>query len=223
MDQHDRIVSRIRAKTLVEPESTYFSPLSADMRASFDKAVEQADALNIHWVADFLSPRDIRRLLNIGKPVVWTLHDARAFTGGCHYPGDCRGFRYECAKCPQLQTSYQFLASDGFSVTRGIFGNSMTPAFVAPSAWLARLAASSPFLANSRVEVIPYSLDLSVYKPRPLEAATRGEFVVLFGSHSVKDKRKGVDLVLEAIGYCVRQQDVREMLQDGRLVFACFG
>ena len=46
---------------------------------------------------------------------------------------------------------------------------------------------------------------------------------MLFGAHAINDRRKGVDLVLEAIGHCVRQQDVSEMLQDGTLVFACFG
>ena len=221
--QHDFIVSRIRGAAIVDPESTYFSPLSPNIIVGRNKVLAQADAINIHWVADFLSPRDLRGLLNLAKPVVWTLHDARAFTGGCHYPGDCREFQHNCEACPQLQKPFQFLASTGLRITSGIFGKSATPAFVTPSAWLARLAVSSPFLANARIEVIPYSLDLDVYKPSPTAFVPRNKFVVLFGAHSIKDRRKGVDLVLEAINHCLRQRDISEMIQDERLVFACFG
>lgn len=228
-DEHNHILSEIRSEALVAPESTYFSPPCPRMHIGRNKFLAHADAVNIHWAADYLSPQDLRDLFSCGKPVVWTLHDARAFTGGCHYPGDCLGFQQDCYNCPQLRIPFRSLASTGLPVGRSVFESSPMPAFVAPSAWLARLAASSPLLAGARIEVIPNSLDLTIYKPKPADFSKvkmnvpDDAFVVLFGSHSVKDKRKGVDLVLEAIGHCVRQQDVSEMLQDGRLVFACFG
>jgi len=227
--QHDAVLAKLRSKVLAAPESTYFSPPAPVWHNRPGGYLDNTDAINIHWVADYLSPRGLRKLFSLGKPVVWTLHDARAFTGGCHYPGDCLGFQQDCYNCPQLRIPFRSLASNGLSVGRSVFESSPLPAFVAPSAWLARLAASSPLLAGARIEVIPYSLDLTIYRPKPADFSRvkmnvpDGAFVVLFGAHSVKDKRKGVDLVLEAIGHCVRRQDVSEMLQDGRLVFACFG
>lgn len=228
-DAHSNILSRIRSEALVAPESTYFSPPSPRTHVGRSKSLADADAVNIHWVADYLSPQDLRDLFNCGKPLVWTLHDARAFTGGCHYPGNCSGFQQDCSDCPQLQMPFRSLASTGLPVGRSVFESSPMPAFVAPSAWLARLAASSPLLAGARIEVIPNGLDTTIYRPNPGDSS-KGKmnlpddaFVVLFGSHSVKDKRKGVDLVLEAMGHCVHQQDVSAMLEEGRLVFACFG
>jgi glycosyltransferase involved in cell wall biosynthesis len=228
-DAHNNVLSRIRSEALVAPESTYFSPPSPRTHVGRSKSLVQADAVNIHWVADYLSSQDLRDLFNCGKPVVWTLHDARAFTGGCHYPGDCLGFQQDCSDCPQLRMPFRSLASTGLSVGRSVFESSQMPAFVAPSAWLARLAATSPLLTGARIEVIPNSLDTTIYRPNAGNYS-KGEmnlpdeaFVVLFGSHSVKDKRKGVDLVFEAIRRCIRQQDVGEMLQEGKLVFACFG
>ena len=44
-----------------------------------------ADIINLHWITKFQSTATIGEILSIGKPVIWTLHDQNAFTGGCHY------------------------------------------------------------------------------------------------------------------------------------------
>ena len=42
----------------------------------------QPDIVNLHWIGwEFIKIEDIARF---NKPVVWTLHDMWAFTGGCH-------------------------------------------------------------------------------------------------------------------------------------------
>jgi glycosyltransferase involved in cell wall biosynthesis len=121
------------------------------------------------------------------------------------------------------------LADAGLEVQRNLFEGVKMPTFVTPSAWLGRLAALSPLLANARIEVIPNSLDLTTFRPKS-DDVTRSQMgwkkeavVVLFGAHSVRDKRKGVDLVLDAIEQCVQEQDIIRMVQAGDLVFACFG
>ena len=38
--------------------------------------VQEADVIHLHWINQgFLSLADIRKLINTGKPIVWTLHD----------------------------------------------------------------------------------------------------------------------------------------------------
>ncbi len=227
--QHDIVLAKLRSEALVAPESTYFSPPAPTAHANLCGYLDNTDAINIHWVADYLSPRDLRRLFNSGKPVVWTLHDARAFTGGCHYPSDCYGFQKSCSDCPQLYPRFRPLADAGLEVQRCLFEAVNIPTIVAPSIWLGQLAATSPLLADARVEVIPYGLDLSIFRPRLDQdfrsqmGWKRGALVILFGAHSISDKRKGVDLVLDAIEQCIEQQDITRMVQSGDLVFACFG
>lgn len=227
--QHESILTKLRSEALVAPESTYFSPPAPVWHSSPGSFLDNADAINLHWVSDYLSPRDLGTLFRSGKPVVWTLHDARAFTGGCHYPGECLQFQWTCSSCPQLHPPFRPLADAGFEVQRGLFEGVKMPTFVTPSAWLGRLAASSPLLSGARVEVIPNSLDLDVFKPRSddefrsLMGWKREALVILFGSHSIRDKRKGVDLVLDAIERCTQQRDIKEMVETGQLVFACFG
>lgn len=227
--RHYRAVARIRSAALVAPESTYFSPPAPWGRVVGSGVLEKFDAVNLHWVADFISPKDVREILLSGKPIVWTLHDAHAFTGGCHYPGTCSRYRHDCGVCPQLKAPFRTLASTGLAWQRTAFQSAPSATFVTPSAWLARLAATSPLLAGSRIEVIPNGLDLEVFKPeankqRKSEIGWPSDaFVVLFGAHSLRDRRKGVDVILEAIDRCLEQEDVREMLASGKLVFACFG
>ena len=36
------------------------------------------------------------------KPVVFTVHDCSAFTGGCVYPEGCENYKMQCGQCPQL-------------------------------------------------------------------------------------------------------------------------
>jgi hypothetical protein len=47
--------------------------------------VQNADIINLHWVSQFQSLVTLKHIFALGKPVVWTLHEQGAFTGGCHY------------------------------------------------------------------------------------------------------------------------------------------
>ena len=63
----------------------------------------QADVIHLHWINQgMLSLTDIRKILESGKPVVWTLHDMWPFTGICHYAGNCDKYKTQCQQCEQL-------------------------------------------------------------------------------------------------------------------------
>ncbi len=60
------------------------------MDLSNNDLVKEADVINLHWINEgFLSLKSILLLAALKKPLVFTLHDMWAFTGGCHYSGDC--------------------------------------------------------------------------------------------------------------------------------------
>jgi len=84
------------------PWNTHFSLGLPGTDLDRHPAVREADIIHLHWISGFLSAADIARLLALGKPVVWTMHDERAFTGGCHYTFECGGFASGCETCPQL-------------------------------------------------------------------------------------------------------------------------
>src|ERR1700748_1122428 len=83
-------------------KSVRFAYSSANAGSSIKnkQAIKDADILHIHWTnSGFLSIHDLKQLVDIGKPIVWTLHDMLTFTGGCHYAGACKHYRNECGDC----------------------------------------------------------------------------------------------------------------------------
>ena len=60
----------------------------------------QYDVLHLNWIGGFVPISAI----NSKRPIVWTLSDMWAFTGGCHYDQDCGRFQKNCGECPQLHS-----------------------------------------------------------------------------------------------------------------------
>lgn len=168
-----------------------------------------ADLVHVHWVArSFVSVEELGRLK---APVVWTLHDTWAFTGGCHYTGSCEGYRQQCGACPQLGSDQQNdLSRDVMRrKARAFAGADIT--VVAPSRWLAEKAAGSSLFKGRRIEVIPNGLDTEAFKPIPRGVARdylsvdRSAPVILFGAEWLPDPRKGGDLLCEALA-CLQER-----------------
>jgi glycosyltransferase involved in cell wall biosynthesis len=198
------IASRWTAGNRTVVSNTLFScgGLGADVVSH--PLVEEADVLNLHWVPGLVSVDAIGALLALGKPVVWTLHDEWAFTGGCHYTTGCEAWRTACSSCPQLVedphglVAWQF-ARKSMAYRRGAL------AVVAPSRWLAARAVESPLFAGRRVETIPYGVDLEVFTPARRDAGRRRlgldshEAAVLFAADATGERRKGFPELLQAL------------------------
>jgi glycosyltransferase involved in cell wall biosynthesis len=167
-------------------------------------AVRNSDVLHLHWVAGFLSAFEIGRLQNLGKPIIWTLHDQFPFTGGCHYAHGCRGFVRRCDRCPQLQSAAQPLASLTLAQKRD-FIDPARVVLAAPSRWLADCARASALFGRARVEVVPYGIDVEARQQVSREAARAaldlapGALVVFASSLNNAETRKGHAHLVEAL------------------------
>ena len=171
-------------------------------------AVREADVLHLHWVNQgFLSLKNIRQLADTGKPLVWTLHDMWAFTGGCHYSGDCRAYRQSCGQCPYLRRpGPDDLSHRIWANKKRLFPENIH--FITCSDWLAEEARSSALLRGYPVHSIPNPIDTQVFRPATPEA--RAQFrrergiapeaaLVLFVAMKVREERKGFAYLLEAL------------------------
>ncbi len=178
--------------------AAWINPLRVPLRRFRPRLV------HLHWLASsLLRIEDLKR---IKAPVVWTLHDTWAFTGGCHYTGECGGFRQQCGQCPQLVSARDDdLSRRIWKRKRDTYAD-LNLTVVAPSRWLADVARQSSLFAGRRIEVIPNGLDTDVYRPLDRRAAKAflgidtEEPVLLFGAQWLTDRRKGGDLLAEALG-----------------------
>jgi glycosyltransferase involved in cell wall biosynthesis len=97
-----------------------------DNRAIFDTA----DVVHLHWVAGIFDYRNVDVLS--GKPVVWTLADMNAFTGGCHYSEGCTNYRNDCRNCPLLAEGSD-LAHEAWKTKRAAYAKLKNLHIICPS------------------------------------------------------------------------------------------
>jgi len=169
--------------------------------------VRKADILHLHWVNQgMLSLRGLEKLLSLGKPIVWTLHDTWPFTGGCHYPGACGGFTVTCGQCPLLKTpGEKDLSARQHKRKEALYENaSMT--FVGCSRWMKEMAEKSSLVKKDLKHSVGHifnAIDTSLFAPAFDRQVVRQELglpvhkkLVLFGAANMKDPRKGMDLLM---------------------------
>ncbi len=218
---------RLRARTALS--TTYFSLPWPGEDVAGHAMVKAAEVIHLHWVGHFVSPEGLRALLQTGKPVIWTLHDERAFTGGCHYAAGCEGFLQGCEACPQLREGWRAIPERALALSQACLSGVPKPVIVAPSRWLAEEARRSALFSECRVECIPYGLDLEVFKASD-RRKTRAFFglpeealVILIGAQSLAEPRKGFDLVRRAIDMVLADEAMAGAVKAGRVVFAAYG
>jgi glycosyltransferase involved in cell wall biosynthesis len=208
--------------------NTYFSLGWPGHDLSGHSLIRQADVIHLHWISGFQSPATLAALQALGKPLVWTLHDQRAFTGGCHYSAGCRKYEADCAGCPQL-------AVDPAALTAANLADQLTITLpetitvVAPSRWMAETARHSAVFGGSRIEIIPYGLETERFRPWPQREArlklglpTEG-LHLLFGADYGSEKRKGQEQLVAALALCQKNAEFRQRLEHGQVNLLCFG
>lgn len=187
-----------------ERDNTFFSPqiLPSNIHCKINNL--DSDIVNLHWICDgFIA---INSLKQIQKPLVWTLHDMWAFTGGCHYSGGCDQYVKSCGTCRQLQSNYAWDLSRWvwWEKCRGWKNLNLT--IVTPSQWLASCARNSSLFKDKRVEIIPNGLDEKIYKPivttlaREILNLPQDKKLILFAAMKAdSDKRKGFELLIQIL------------------------
>ncbi len=172
--------------------------------------VQEADVIHLHWINQgFLSLKEIKRLVDSGKKVVWTLHDLWPATAICHYPGGCEKYQTGCSACPMLQpNSWVDLAKRVAQEKARIDWRQVT--FVGCSDWIVQEARKSLWLRNARFMTIPNPIDTRLFRPMERRKARRelglpeDKPLVLFAAAKLSDTRKGADLLLEACSRLVK-------------------
>ncbi|NOG51692.1 MAG: glycosyltransferase [Chloroflexi bacterium] len=121
------------------------------------------DVVNLHWLGGGML--SVEALARIRAPIVWTLHDMWAVTGGCHYAGSCVLYRTGCGSCPQLRSTQPRDISASTWERKRRSWRDLNLTIVTPSRWLADIVKESPILGGYRTEVIPNAIDTQVFRP----------------------------------------------------------
>jgi glycosyltransferase involved in cell wall biosynthesis len=170
------------------------------------KFYQDADILNFHNLhTGYFNYLAIPKLTET-KPAIFTLHDMWSFTGHCAYSYDCEKWKIGCGNCPYPDT-YPAINRDNthleWKLKDWVYSKSNLT-IVAPSQWLTEQAKAS-MLSRVPIHYIPNGIDTTAYQPldpllcKTILSISPTKKVLLFGADSLKDSRKGSDLLFQAL------------------------
>ena len=192
------------------PEASHLSGESVDV-----------DVVHLHWLAFFADYESFFGSIGRDVPIVWTLHDMNAFTGGCHYCAGCERFKHGCGDCPQVANpSRNDVSVDSFQAKRAALAGRKIHV-TAPSQWMMDLAQqSSIWPEETTFEKIHLGFDLGKFYPLDkLEARSQlgiesDAVLVAFGADDITSHRKGFQHLLNSLPQ-IRSKSVIECLVFG--------
>ena len=185
---------------------------------------QEADIIHLHWINQgMLSLGGIRKILQSGKPVVWTMHDMWEATAICHHAYDCQRYAEECGQCPFLGShSDGDLSHRVFRRKQQMLDGAQRLTFVAVSRWLAEKARASALIGHFPIRVIPNVLSLQQFTIIDrIDARTALDadvpYVIAFGAARIDDPIKGFSYLADALRLLVdsrrfRAEDIRLLL-----------
>ncbi|MGN5002998.1 glycosyltransferase [Aeromonas sp. 82P] len=204
----DRILRRLFVVRGMKKEHTYLLYYSSNSVGKIiDRLSESPDLIIVYYVAGFLSDRDIWLLQNkLGSKVLFYLMDVAALTGGCHYPWECQGYHSSCESCPALYKPAQVIAKKTMERRKVIY-NQMDSMFISCSSWIDDKITASALQAKYPSKKILIGIEPEIFTPRNRQIANENlglnipldKKVILIGAQTLKDVRKGVSLLLEAL------------------------
>lgn len=153
------------------------------------KEYKEADIIHLHWLNQgFIS---LSSLSKINKPVIWTMRDMWAFTGGNHYS---TGFE-------NYETSYLSKKMQNFKKKN--YNKNFQ--FVAVSNWLKNKAEKSFVLNKYNIKKIDNNIELKDFSlinnniaRQDLGISTKKQ-IILYGAQNPQSKRKGWDIFVETL------------------------
>lgn len=161
-----------------------------------------ADIIHIHWILKgFLSFDSLKKLLSLGKPVVWTCHDLWPFTGGCFYLRNCEELKKGCGNCFYLSNSENMDSSRLWLYQKSQLFTIPNLFWVSPSSWVIdQVRDSILFKQNGPIKKIPNPVNVLTLKvlnqnEKVIERENRGldpnKFTLLFSAAFIDNPVKG--------------------------------
>lgn len=175
-----------------------FSPAQSGADISEHPLVQAASVIHLHWINfGFLSLKSLEKLFALGKPIVWTLHDMWASTGGCHYNRGCDHYLSHCQYCPYLRKPEQYDISFSQFEAKKVIYNEANITLVSPSRWLGETVKKAALTSHLPSLSIPNCIDTDLFKStdklearKALELSTDKK-LLLFAGANTQDPRKG--------------------------------
>lgn len=180
------------------------------------KLVQEADIIVLHWINSFLSLRELRKLSDLKKPIIWFMHDMWLFTGGCHVDKYCGRYEEGCGNCPLIKNhDAKDISYRNFRDKRYLLQNMNNVTIAGPSQWIVDCAKKSVILKGKQIICLPNMLNTEIFRPIKNKEELRSRYgmntkkqVILFGAadSGTENENKGFRYLIEALEELPREE-----------------
>lgn len=201
-------LDRLLTKFYPNRSQTLFSSNLVPLSGLAEKINElNPDIVHLHWVSGGMI--SISDICKIKQPIVWSLHDMWAFTGGCHYDEYCGRFRENCGFCKVLGSENENdLSSFVHNKKNRHFKEISNLTIVGLSSWISGLAKESSLFRTKNVITLPNPINIKVFEKCDSISARKkfslplDKKIILFGAmSSTSDPRKGFEQLKNALAF----------------------
>lgn len=189
------------------PRKTKTLYSSAWLPTDFSKRINalNPDIVHLHWIGGGMT--SIRGISKIKAPVVWSLHDMWAFTGGEHYDEEQKHYMEQCGCSRVLGSGFKYdLSYWQWKAKKRAYAKIKQLIPLGLSSWMYDSSRKSSLFRDRKNRCLPNLIDSDVYKPISKNLA-RSAFnlpenkkLILFGAmNATSDPRKGFDYLNQAL------------------------
>ena len=163
------------------------------------------DIVHLHWIAGAMM--SVKDLAKIEKPIVWSLHDMWAFTGGEHIDEDQQHYLDRCGNSKVLKSKKdRDLSRTGWERKRQAYAQIDYMTIVGLSGWMHQAAKSSSLLKDKNHIQLHNPIDTTAFAPFNKIEARRlfnlpiDKKLILFGAmNATSDPNKGFEHIFSAL------------------------
>ena len=155
------------------------------------------DIVHLHWVHN--SMISIKEITKIKAPIVWSMHDNWAISGGCHNFSFCKNHSKIHHRCNKLLNITFSRKQKALSLKENI-------SFLSLSSWLYKLAKDSELLRHKHNFHLPNPINTEIFTPIDQNLA-RNKFnlpinkkLILYGAlNAATDPNKGLSILIDSL------------------------
>lgn len=189
------------------------------------KEIQEADIIHLHWInSNYINLKTLKKIGQLNKKIVWTLHDMWPFTGGCHYTNECKKYKGNCGNCEILESFKEEDITRKILLSKEKIYSKIDLTIIGCSHWISSCAKESSLFHNYKIYTIPNFLNEQNFKKidknlsREILNLDKNKKYILFGAiNSINDERKGYKYFKEALE--VLKKDVNFFEEIEILIF----
>jgi len=215
-------IDQIPVRKYINESRSLFSPALVPLSNIVNKINSMnPDIVHLHWICGgMMKIEDIAR---INAPIVWSLHDVWAFTGGCHVAWGCKKFKEQCGYCPQLNSEKQNdLSRWVYKRKQKSYMKIRNMTVIGLSRWILNYAKKSSLFKDTKIINLQNNLPTGLYKPFNKEKSRRlwnlpqAKKIILFGGKSaISNENKGFQKLVTALNAIDGKDDVITVVYGG--------